>query len=82
MPVRYPPRAGIAPRGQLVPAPAHQGQVSDVAYPHLVGARGRGLAQQPVLGHHGGRVGLCSARALGAGADARCPLTRSQVRNA
>jgi len=30
---------------------------------------GRGLVQQPVLGHDGGRVGLRGTRALGSGAE-------------
>jgi hypothetical protein len=67
------PRAGIAAGGQVAPASAHQWQVGDVTHPDLVGARGRGLAQQPVFGHRSGRVSLGSARALGLGAERALP---------
>lgn len=63
MPAHYSPCAGIALRSQVAPALTHQGQVGAVAYPHLVGARGRGLAQRPFLGYGGGRVGQRTTRA-------------------
>ena len=69
MPTHHAPRVGIAPGGQIAPAPAHQRQLGNVPDPDLVGARGRGLAQQAVFGHHGGGVGLRGARALRPGAE-------------
>ena len=73
MPAHHAPRAGIAPGGQVAPAPAYQRQVGDVSDPHLVGVRGRGLAQRPVLGYDSGRVGLRGMRALGSGAERALP---------
>lgn len=66
----------------MVPAPAHQRRVGDVTHPDLIGARGRGLAQQPVLGHQSRWVGLSGTRVLGATLSARCLLARSQLRSA
>lgn len=80
MPARQPLRAVTAPGDQVAPAPADQRQVGDVTHPHLVGAQGRGLVQQLVLGPHGGRVGLRGR--WGQVLSARHPLARSQVRKA
>ena len=71
VPAHHAPRAGIAPGGQVAPAPTQERQVGEVPDPDPdpVQGRGRGLARQPVFGHHGGRVGHGGARPLWAGAE-------------
>ena len=69
VPAHDPPRTGIAPSGQVAPAPADQRQVRDVAHPDPVGSGRRGLAEQPVFGYHGRRVGHSGVGPLRTGAQ-------------
>ena len=69
VPTHDPPGTGIAPSGQVAPAPAYQRQVRDVAHPHLVRGNGRRLAEQPVFRDDGRRVGHGGAGPLRAGAQ-------------
>jgi hypothetical protein len=65
------PRTGIAPGGQITPAPADKGQVRDVAHPHLIGrSRGR-LTKQEIFGHD--RCGVSDRRAWALGSRAQRP---------
>ena len=57
VPAYDPARTGVAPDGQVASAPAHQRQIGDILDPDLIRGSGGWLAEQPVFGHHGGRVG-------------------------
>ena len=82
VPAYDPPGTGIAPGGRVVPAPAYQRQVRDVAHPHLVRENGCRLAKQPVFRDDGHRVDHGGAGPLRAGAQGLQFVPGSHVRSA
>ena len=70
VPAHDPAGTGLAPSGQIAPAPAHQGQIRDIAHPDLVRGGGGELAEQSVFGHHGCRVGHSGAGTVRGGYSA------------